>query len=902
MYFILAKTIKFIIKKTKIKLWLILLLCLFNLSLQAQNPNQTIYGENINQKYLEHLIKVKVDSVRLAHNCDILVNDSILYIAANHHANYMLKRNKLTHFEKEFKDRKTPQLRVEYFGGFNYFVGENALQTFFGSIIKKKNGTLSNTNTYEGLSNSIVDGWVKSPGHYKNMITTKYQLTGVSVAFDNKTKKLYACQKFAFKENQYSFTESKSFFEYSNFIPPEPITSFSQISNQLHDKVHDWGLRHDKLNKCKHCISEFRNKPFITMDYANGFILKIENSEFVKNIIRNKNDGFAVEVVEFNDFRCGNPTYYLKPSIRNGQCKFNGTLTEPLYRKQLYKGYKERAKKEEIKFLSYILNADSVPFFKRFRRYKMAKFSSKYFEINLGHPPPSISGLWASNLVYIQDNQICHIDYFTSRCCGLYSDFRKLDFFSLPANGNYSFNLEKDTLHYKIPYEKSKYKFTNDDIAPLITLLSGIGHNLDSIRILAYSSIEGKPGKNKKLQIKRANSIADAIKTDQLQNIKINIETRNNWEHFRKAIKSNEKWHFLSKLKTKELLKQVNKKYSDSLEFILKQERFTKVNIYCTGDVNETNLKHYISKEFKQYSDSLKKYGSVELIRSRCLSKLDSLYGFTHKMVMEGKIDIQFIANLRMPRYFNYSIPLTEKFVMYGYQFYKYFRKKSFWVDNNRKLSTSLFEADTTSLSTEFIYNDCRLKIDKIIKKEIVKQKEVQAIIDEMEFLDEFYFSSKEAAHNIDKMTFNLNFVLLNKVFIEDTKKYAVDAEFCISQILDFYKKNNLINSSLAFKLAKIAVFYENSCLAQTILVPYLDNQQILEYSLQLGYHHPSENNEMYYNKLIELSNQMDTDVWCNMFIGNCKIPFQAFDHERLRNTFCKKCMKSNKFIKSMKN
>ena len=50
---------------------------------------QKIDIQNINKKYLEHLVKIKIDSLRKEKRCSPLFNDSILFTAASHHSRYM---------------------------------------------------------------------------------------------------------------------------------------------------------------------------------------------------------------------------------------------------------------------------------------------------------------------------------------------------------------------------------------------------------------------------------------------------------------------------------------------------------------------------------------------------------------------------------------------------------------------------------------------------------------------------------------------------------------------------------------------------------------------------------------------------------------------------------------------
>ena len=94
----------------------------------------------------------------------------------------------------------------------------------------------------------------------------------------------------------------------------------------------------------------------------NNFILRVEDADFVKEIIQNKHDGFAVEIVPFDAYACGNPAYENEPSRRNGLKRTTGNILMPVYRDDLIKGYKKRTKVKNLNFVKYLFTADSVSF------------------------------------------------------------------------------------------------------------------------------------------------------------------------------------------------------------------------------------------------------------------------------------------------------------------------------------------------------------------------------------------------------------------------------------------------------------------------------------------------------------------------------------------------------------
>lgn len=868
----------------------------------AQNENSQLGYGKINEKYLAHLIKTKVDSVRKSHNCAPLVNDSILFVASKHHSNYMCDRSRLTHDENEFAKTKSPQLRAEYYGAVNYSVGENVLVTSYNTTIKGKKGRVFNTATYGGLADACVIGWVNSPGHFKNIITPDYQITGVTFTRDTVKKELYACQKFATVAHRYSFEENKEMFSYSNYVPDPPITSFDGISNELLDHDHDYDLEHNDLEECTDCKELLREKPYITLQViGNNFILRIENSEYVKKMVQDKWDGFTVEVVEFNDYQCDNPEYYIKPSRRNGQCKLNGRVIEPKYKKDLLRGFKKRKIKKEVKFVSYLLGADSIPFFKRFSQYKYDRFESEYFEMRLGRVPKNISGLWAYNLVYIQDEQICHIDYFTNYCGELYMDSVTTEFIYPDAPMNYEFVVETKPLNFEIPFEQGKSEFSDSDVLPFISSISDLSYDIDSIRIQAFSSVEGDSLSNVKLQTKRAENIANVLKQQQQDDIPTFIEATTNWEHFYGTVSKSSRWKFLSEMSKGEVIAWLRENGSDELEPILRSERKALIEMHCTIIVNDANLQYYIGKEYYRICDSLSDPRRPEIEKLVFLNKLNDLYGFTFRKVGEGKVDTTFLAKLKMPPMFMTCIPLAEKFVLYGYVYPEAFSKNRDWMTNRDAYRTVLIENNANQCSDLFLYNHSKLSADYYWQQKSGRQDDIEEVFAFLQRLGNFYASSSKAEVNIDRIAFNMNMLLLNYTFTGNPMEASNDARASVTQVTSYYEKYDTVTSHLALKMANISVNYFNVSDALFILSPFMDEDTVRSYAVPLAYQHPSDPSTAgFYSQLLELKKLMSNYSWCNMFMNECQIPFQAFDHEELRNAFCESCMEENEYLKRL--
>jgi hypothetical protein len=858
-----------------------------------------------NKKYLEHLVKTGVDSVRKSHKCQPLINDSILYIASNHHAQYLVKTRKLTHTEDNSDSTKTPQDRAEYYGAVNYRVGENILFTPYNQIVEGKDKTRFDTHSYQGIADAMVSAWVHSPGHFKNMITSEYQLTGLSVAIDTVTGRMYACQNFAVADYRYTIRENKTMFPFSNYEPPAPVNSFEGIKMQLLGNYkYDYNLRHDNQEKCLACRVAALSPPPLTLRIEKDkFILRIEDSEYVKNLMNEKHDGFAVEIVSFDDYMCGNPAYYTKPSRRNGQLMLNGRILQPLYRNDLYEGYKKRKKKNDVKFVKYIFNSDSVSFFKRFGKYRLDRFNSEYFEISLGKIPKDINGLWAHNLVYIQDKQICHIDYFTSYCGDVIDDYQTVEFIPPAAEGHCEMKPEQLMLHFSVPFEQGKSDFTKEDISPFIQSISDLKYDVDSVHIYAYSSIEGDSVLNRNLQIMRSKNIVNVLKQNQISEIPVSISTSADWTGFYEEIGKSAKWKYLSAMNRGQVLEELNKIGVDKLEPILKMQRRGKIDLYCTITVTDQNLKYLLPKELIRIQKKIDSLTVSRQLTPDVLNEFRLLYECIHSKVVQKKMDPEFLASVKMPKTFQDNHPLVQDFIMYGYEFGEAFSKNHDWKENHKKYEDFIRTQcnEPSHIKPDYQFLQIRNTIDNYREKKLSDYIMLQNLLDKLSGLEDYYRSDSLAQLNIDRLNFNINVLLLNSVFAGDRVKNSSDAIKSIAQLQQFYEKHNQVNADRLIKLGKTAVFFDQIPHAIELLTPYATNDSVMAYIMPLGYQKDTTEEAIgWYQSLIKLSDKMDPDMWCNMFFDQCKIPFQAFDYDPLRTKFCEKCMERNEFIKGL--
>lgn len=181
----------------KIKFALLLLISFISFDFFAQTPSTKINPDSLNTSYLASLIKTKIDSVRLVNKKLVLTDNDTLKNAIIDQVSYIKKKKQLTHYQSGNKNKVDVSARVEYYGIKNTYVGENIAYTYiFTKINNKKGGTYINS-TYKDVADDIVNLWVKSKGHFKNLTDGEFTKTGVAVCYDAKTKIIYAGQVFS---------------------------------------------------------------------------------------------------------------------------------------------------------------------------------------------------------------------------------------------------------------------------------------------------------------------------------------------------------------------------------------------------------------------------------------------------------------------------------------------------------------------------------------------------------------------------------------------------------------------------------------------------------------------------------------------------------------------------------
>lgn len=485
-------------------------LFLFGLISSLSFSQEKVDFDNFNYQKLSSLLFDGVNYVRDTMGITQLENDQILKNAAQLQANYVAKVNKLTHSQDKDKYRK-PNNRVESFGGNHNLILENlAYQKF-------PNGKY----TYEELAQRIIKGWVKSPGHFKNIKDKRVNLTGFGISIDSKQGKVYATQVFG------------------------QLNTVSEFISQVPSNAYGIEYRDEKYDqKCTRCNYILNTKPAEVLYglYAiDGIVYySINDPDYFFKFFKNKGDGVAVDIVSKDQYTCGmNNTFANSPVHR-------GFLLPPVYTKQLM----STAQQDE----------------------------QGNIRVKVGEVPKELIDKEVEfNLLLIQDKFLCVYNPFYD-IPGYRWDLLDMGVFldsaqKVKSNDSEIEISQEKTLKFTVPFKKNVSKFSQEDIQPLYDSLKLNRYTIKHIEIRAFSSVEGSTERNIELQEERAISIVEALNAIQQNDIPKTIIAKENWVEFYRDIERT-KYKNLSRKSQPEIKKALqNAEINTALEPILNKER-----------------------------------------------------------------------------------------------------------------------------------------------------------------------------------------------------------------------------------------------------------------------------------------------------------------------------------------
>ena len=585
---------------------------------------------------------------------------------------------------------------------------------------------------------------------------------------------------------------------------------------------------------CKPCFQIFNQKPkevkFSIKREKDNLYFQVNDKNWFNLLFKNAGDGVAVDLVLKDRYACD------IESIKKAQIR--GFLLKPVYTKELRSGLKPNEKNIFRKIPEGLLNDE--------------------LEYNI---------LFLSNKNLCQYYTIYDLESYPWELLdmGMYLDSLTYNPKEIKVSAQESYVIRNKTLKFKIPFEKNKSNYSQDDIKPIYDSLRLTDFNIKSINIKAYSSIEGRLDRNIELQEQRANSIVAALQTFQKPTIKTVVSSSENWVEFLNDIKgtNHENLSGLSKIQIKEKLVG---ELSKEMEPILRNHRKAVLELELEKkDKYKTMSADVLLNKFNAAITAEKLDEAIE-IQNSIFEKLKE---------KEASPDI-----LR-----KMNIPKQAKFV-------KIFNKNS------------VFRYMLNVRQILIVYNEL-LELEKIVPKDREVKYNIAAIkiklwrfkaidINETKLKSQIYALKNYGIDDslISRMMVNFHIVTAENLM---RKRDYANKDKSVSYINNNYNKFPLSDYDY-LSLAQFFSYYANISMSVKLLenkARSIDiNENLLFYYLNLTLVSVDFTKDLNYKAIMLNAINMNKARFCKLFnaVEDGGVTFQLLENNYLRETYCENC------------
>ncbi|MDG5490465.1 hypothetical protein [Psychroserpens sp. SPM9] len=590
--------------------------------------------------------------------------------------------------------------------------------------------------------------------------------------------------------------------------------------------------------RCQKFNQAFYNRPKevkfgIKRDNANLYF-ETNDKDWFNSLFVNAYDGVAIDIVAKDRYACD--VSQIEP------VQIKGKLLPPVFSKRLKSGLKKSGN------TLYRVLVGRIP----------ANLLNKELEFNT---------LFLSDRTLCQYYVIYDLEAYPWDLLdmGMYLDSITYNAKEIKANSEESYVLKNKTLKFKIPFEKNKSEYSQDDIKPLYDSLRLTDFNIKSIHIKAYSSVEGSLERNIKLQEQRASSIVTAIQAFQKPSITNVISSSENWVEFLNAIE-NTKHEDLKHLSKAQIKAKLVGALATEMEPILKQHRKALVTLELEKkdvykDLSATELLNKFNASI--VSDELDEAQKIQNSLFEKLKNKEVSPDLLNKMEVPNQL--KYVAFLNKTSAYKYLLEAPKILIVYNelleleklapkdkrvkYNIVvtklKLWRYKALDVDKN-KLKAELKALKNYGINDQLI---ARLLVNYhiIIAEDLMRQRDYD---------------------NKDKAV----------TFIEaNYKKFELsDYDYLsLAQFFSYYANTELSVALLKDKAKRIDI-----------------DENLLFYYLNLTIINPELTKTSDYRTIMLNALNMNKSRYCKLFnpFGEGGVTFQLLEDDYLRSTYCENC------------
>jgi hypothetical protein len=616
------------------------------------------------------------------------------------------------------------------------------------------------------------------------------------------------------------------------------VITFISLSNLTAQNTYDIRFSQNTNTdaNCGYFNAYFKNTPkeigYSILREGNKLYFQVTDKNWGINLFKKSGDGIAIDVVSKARYKCDS-------IIEDSQIR--GTILQPVYAKQLVRGFKPTL---GDRFKTFV---GTVP----------ADLQDEELEFNI---------LFLNNKVLCRYQRIYNLESYPWDLLdmGVYLDSLTYKSKEITTEKD-KFVTKYKNLKFVIPFQKNKAAYLPEDIKPVYDSLKLTDFNIKKINIKAYSSIEGSLERNLELQKLRAESIAKSMQSFQKPDIETEISSAENWVEFLNDI-SKSKYKILKDLSKKEIKQKVVGSVSNELEIYLKNHR--KAVITLELEKKDKYKEMTTNKLITIFNDFILKENIEE-----ALVVQNSIF---EKLKEENSPDK--LRELTVPKQQKF-VPILNKNSMFKYLLNISYAKIAF---------------DELKMLEKLDPKNIKIKYNLVVLRFIIWENNWEKITI-ADFKKDIYQLKKIGVKSslIDRMFVNFHIVKAKKNMI--AKNYDAKDD-SIDFIVDTYENFDLSNYDY-LSLAQFLNYYSNKDDAIDLLDEKVRtitvDEDLLFYYLNLtitNKYNVASNN---YRTMMLNAINMNEKRFCKIFNAslNDGVTFQLLENEYLRKTYCESCV-----------
>jgi len=608
-------------------------------------------------------------------------------------------------------------------------------------------------------------------------------------------------------------------------------------------------------------------------DYTNQVIFARSVTPLqLLNAMKKRHDGIAVELVDFKSYQCGNADYYKASSRRNGLSSVNGKVLRPVYKQELLSSLRKQKrdfKRDKSQHLRKLWFKYTVKAKRQKKAIRKETWKPEFTSVPVGNLlRVDSNGYAVANFLLLHKKRIIGAIYYTD-ICGDLSFTDSVTFETRFSDHQLSFKPDDKQFEFRVPFARNSSK---PDHTAMLTIRDTLkNYQIDHILIDAFASVEGLGAMNEQLYKSRADSIVGYLKKYTDDYTRIEVRTGENWTRFYEQLEEspNPEWKdWPSDQIKRELHKPTVLK---AWEPQLNDQRKAHVRLQTHLQVRDTLA--YIRRHYK-VSNPIQAAALQNFYYRQWLHKrlpADSLFSVTYPATPQYS-DLSF--NQRLLDYqLNHPHWTEQEWQKHWDMIKAALNNKNSGVEM-RYYALAFMLSEWAFVRQQNVSADHILRLlDQVVR--VGKYKPLEKKLKALFYLKALPYYQQEG--NYRKLKNSTQFLLS---YYRDKPEVISSRDHSLS----------LANYMIEIEAFKPAVQVLDNYLKKTGF-----DEEIYTQFLKLVFVHPDyQKSRTYTRLLLDASQKIAAARWCNLFIGECRINFQVFDDDALRNLYCEKCVRAD--------